>query len=153
MSDETLHELLSTLTTRALELLGVEDAHVSVQTGYRTVVAVSAPTESPLCQSDEYLQALNTVLHRMVEKQSGETHVSFLVDINGHHEEKVENVRAGARVLAQRARLFKHNVEMEPMPPYERLVVHELFAEDPDIKTESAGEGKFRRIILKYGKS
>jgi len=28
--------------------------------------------------------------------------------------------------------------------------VHELFAEDPEIKTESAGEGKFRHIVLKY---
>ena len=30
------------------------------------------------------------------------------------------------------------------------LVVHELFAEDPEIRTESAGEGKFRHIVLKY---
>jgi spoIIIJ-associated protein len=53
-------------------------------------------------------------------------------------------------MLAQRARLFKHDVEMSPMNPYERLVVHELFAEDPEIVTESAGEGKFRHIVLKY---
>ncbi len=35
------------------------------------------------------------------------------------------------------------------MSAYERLVVHELFSEDPDIKTESQGEGKFRHIVLK----
>jgi spoIIIJ-associated protein len=64
--------------------------------------------------------------------------------------EKVERVRENARMLAQRARLFKHDVEMSPMTSYERLVVHELFAEDPEIKTESAGEGKFRHIVLKY---
>jgi spoIIIJ-associated protein len=59
-------------------------------------------------------------------------------------------VRQNARPLAQRARLFKHDVEMAPMSAYERLVVHELFSEDPEIKTESAGEGKFRHIVLKY---
>ena len=55
-----------------------------------------------------------------------------------------------ARMLAQRARLFKHDVEMEPKSAYERLVIHELFSNDPEIKTESAGEGKFRHIVLKY---
>jgi predicted RNA-binding protein Jag len=30
--------------------------------------------------------------------------------------------------------------------------VHELFADDPEIKTESAGDGKFRHIVLKYSK-
>jgi len=59
-------------------------------------------------------------------------------------------VRQNARMLAQRARLFKHDVELAPQSAYERLVVHELFAEDPEIKTESAGEGKFRHIVLKY---
>ena len=62
----------------------------------------------------------------------------------------MERVRANARMLAQRARLFKRDVEMSPMNPYERLVVHELFAEDPEIQTLSEGEGKFRHIVLKY---
>ena len=57
---------------------------------------------------------------------------------------------ATVRLLAQRARLFKHDVEMGPMSAYERLVVHELFADDPEIKTESQGEGKFRHIVLKH---
>jgi predicted RNA-binding protein Jag len=39
---------------------------------------------------------------------------------------------------------------MPPMSSYERLVVHELFAEDPEIETRSEGEGKTRHIILAY---
>jgi spoIIIJ-associated protein len=145
-------EKLTELTTQMLELLGAEEVTVSVKTGYRTVVAVT--TTTPLIGAGgEHLRALNTLLRRLVEKQYGEKAASFLVDINGHHEAEVERVRTGARVLAQRARLFKHDVEMEPMTPYERLVVHELFAEDPEIKTESAGEGKFRHIVLKYAKA
>ncbi len=86
----------------------------------------------------------------MVEKAHGEEAAAFLIDVNGHHEAGLEHVRQEARTFAQRARLFKHDVEMPPLSSYERLVVHEMFADDQDIKTESAGEGKFRHIVLKY---
>jgi len=47
----------------------------------------------------------------------------------------METLRENAKLLAQRARLFKHDVELSPMSSYERLVVHELFAEDAEIET------------------
>jgi predicted RNA-binding protein Jag len=62
----------------------------------------------------------------------------------------MERVRQEARAFAQRARLFRHDVDMPPLSSYERLVVHELFADDEEIRTESAGEGKLRHIVLKY---
>ena len=92
----------------------------------------------------------NSIARRIFETKHGVEAASFLIDVNGYHENQMEAVRANARLLAQRARLFKHDVEMGPMSSYERLVVHELFAEDPEIKTESQGEGKFRHIVLKH---
>lgn len=146
-----LPELLKGIVSKFLVLLDVEPGEVSVRSGHRTVVAISSPASKLLIgPHGEHLQALNTVLRRMIEQQHGEEAANFLVDVNNYHEERVEKVREGARMLAQRARLFKHDVELEPMSSYERLVVHELFAEDPEIKTESAGEGKFRHIVLKY---
>lgn len=124
---------------------------MTVSTGHRTVVAIKVSDPSALVgPQGEHLRALNTLAKRMIEKAHGENAATFLIDVNGHHEEQMERVRQEARVLAQRARLFKHDVEMPPLSSYERLVVHELFAEDPDIQTESAGEGKFRHIVLKY---
>jgi spoIIIJ-associated protein len=156
-------ELLKNTVSEILTLLGVEVSAISVSRGQRTVIAVESQDSKLLIgPHGEHLRALNTVARRLVEAKLGEPArpddsgrsggeaANFLVDVNGYHEEKMETVRANARMLAQRARLFKHDVEMSPMSPYERLVVHELFAEDPEIKTESAGEGKFRHIVLKY---
>ncbi len=132
-------------------LLNVEITSLEVKTGHRTLVAVSSPESAKLIgQGGEHLKALNTVARRLVEVKGGEDAANFLIDVNNYHEAQMDKVRAGARMLAQRARLFKHDVELEPMSAYERLVVHELFAEDPEIKTESMGEGKFRRVVLKY---
>ncbi len=144
-------EILKNKTERFLSLLGVK-AHITIKEGHRTVVAVqSEDSKNLIGPHGEHLGALNMLLRKLVEKEVGEEAANFLVDVNEYYESKMEKVRQEARILAQRARLFKHDVELEPMSAYERLVIHELFAEDPEIKTESAGEGKFRHIVLKYG--
>lgn len=142
---------LKQLTLSFLSALGFEGHEVTVSSGHRTVVAITSPHSKELIgPHGEHLRALNTLIRRLVETKQKEEHASFLLDVNGYYEEKMESIRANARMLAQRARLFKHDVEMSPMSPYERLVVHELFSDDPEIKTESQGEGKFRHIVLKY---
>ncbi|HEV8677721.1 MAG TPA: R3H domain-containing nucleic acid-binding protein [Candidatus Paceibacterota bacterium] len=134
-----------------LSLLDVSVDGIEVTTGHRTVVAVSSPDSARLIGQDgDHLRALNSIARRLAEAKHGEDAASFLIDVNGFHEAQMERVRDNARLLAQRTRLFKHDVEMGPMSAYERLVVHELFAEDPEITTESQGEGKFRHIVLKH---
>ncbi len=147
-------DLLKKIVQDLLQLLGIEVDDISVKEGSRTVVAVTSKDSQRLIgPHGEHLRAVNTVARRLVETRHGEEAANFLIDANGYHEEKMEVVRVNARMLAQRARLFKHDVEMSPMSSYERLVVHELFAEDPEIKTESQGEGKFRHIVLRYKSS
>ncbi len=142
-----LHALVSGL----LDKIGLEVSEVKIQTGHRTIVAVSSKdSEQLIGPHGEHLRALNMIARRMVETKHGEEAANFLIDVNGYHEAQMETVRAQARILAQRARLFKHDVELAPQSAYERLVVHELFAEDPEIKTVSEGEGKFRHVVLKY---
>jgi len=152
-----VHDLLAPLGV-AIDGITVGGTHpVSTKAssrGGRTVVAVTSPESDKLIgQGGEHLRAINTIAKRLVEAKFGSKDkeaAAFIIDVNGYQEAQLEGVRNNARQLAQRARLFKHDVELEPMSPYERLVVHELFAEDPEIETQSAGEGKFRHIVLKY---
>ena len=144
-------DALKTLIEALIATLGVSVTSISVSGTHRTVVAVTSEESTRLIGAGgETLRALNIIAKRLIEAKFGEAAASFIIDVNGYQEAQLEGVRSNARMLAQRARLFKHDVELEPMSPYERLVVHELFAEDPEIQTESAGEGKFRHIVLKY---
>ena len=144
-------ELLKSTVADFLELLGVEVEGISVSTGHRTLVAVTTQQSKLLIgPHGEHLRSVNTIIRRLVEKKHGEDAANFLIDVNGYHEAQMDKIRENARMLAQRARLFRHDVDMDPMSAYERLVVHELFAEDPQIQTTSEGEGKFRHIVLKY---
>lgn len=142
--------LITSTVEGLLKALGADFTDISVTGGSRTVVNVTANDSKNLIgPRGEHLQALNAIARRLVEQRNAES-ANFLIDVNGYHEERLKRLREGALMLAQRARLFKHEVEMDPMSSYERLVVHELFAEDPEITTESRGEGKTRHIVLKY---
>ena len=99
----------------------------------------------------EHLRALNTILRKIIERRFGaEAAAQFLLDVNGYHGRRIAKVRNDARLLAERARTFRYDVEMSPMNAYERMIVHATFANDPHIATESSGEGKVRHVILKY---
>lgn len=74
----------------------------------------------------------------------------FLVDVNEYRTKQIKDLQAKALMMAERARSFQYDVELSPMSSYERLIVHTALANEPNIKTESQGEGRSRRVIIKY---
>ncbi len=99
----------------------------------------------------ETLRSLNHVVRRMVEKEVGEnTDTSLFVDINGYQKKHFDNLKATAHMMAERARYFKSNIEVDPMPAYERRIIHMFLENMKDIKTESKGEGANRRVVIQY---
>jgi spoIIIJ-associated protein len=75
---------------------------------------------------------------------------SILIDINDFQKKRVDNVRAVAHMMGERARYFKSNIEVDPMSAFERRVIHEFFSDATDLKTESIGFGPSRRVVIKY---
>lgn len=98
----------------------------------------------------EALYALNHLVRRIVETKNGEGERSFLIDINNFQKKRVENIRAIAHMMGERARYFKSNIEIDPMSAFERRVVHEFLSKAADLKTESVGFGGARRVVIKY---
>lgn len=106
-----------------------------------------------ISQGAEGLHALNHLVHRIMENKLGESekqNQNVLVDINGFQKKRVENVRAIAHMMSERARYFKSNIEVDPMSAFERRIVHEFLSDAPDLKTESVGTGRSRRVVIKY---
>ncbi len=102
----------------------------------------------------EALSALNHLVRRIIESKVPATEASpdlgILIDVNGFQKKRVESLRAVAHMMAERARYFKANVEVDPMSAFERRIVHEFLSNAPDLKTESTGFGPQRRVIIKY---
>lgn len=100
----------------------------------------------------ETLDALSYVVRRLVQRDLSETdeRKSFILDVNNYQKKKLDEFKQNLNLSADRVRLFKQAVELSPMTSYERMIVHTTFSEDPEIMTESYGEGKFRRVVLKH---
>ena len=99
----------------------------------------------------ENLGAFNYIVRRIVSKsETSEVPIKFFVDVNGYHEKTLETLQAKAKVMGERARSFKVDIEMDPMSSYERMLVHSFLDGATDIKTESKGEGASRHVVIKY---
>ncbi len=99
----------------------------------------------------ETLRSLNHIVKKIIEKTSGEEETKKLfLDVNGYQKKRFDNLKTIAHMMAERARYFKSNIEVDPMPAYERRIVHMFLEGSPDIKTESEGYGSNRRVVIKY---
>jgi len=103
----------------------------------------------------ETLRALNHIFKKAIQKKLGFTEDNnhqniYTIDVNGYKEKCDAELKNKALMLAERARFFKSSIEMDPMNPYDRMVVHSVLAETPDITTESTGFGMGRRVVIKY---
>lgn len=104
----------------------------------------------------EGLSALNHIIRRILENKYPSTEEensevkNILIDINGFQKKRIENIHAIAHMMGERARYFKSSIEVDPMTAFERRIVHEFLSEENDLKTESVGEGRSRRVVIKY---
>jgi spoIIIJ-associated protein len=91
------------------------------------------------------------IVEHTAERGTGEQKEPlFLVDVNDYRSRQIRDLQAKVLMLADRARSFQYDVELSPMTAYERLIVHTTLQDAPNVKTESQGEGRNRRVIIKY---
>jgi len=123
---------------------------------------IETPDSSFMIGRDgETLRSLNHLVQKIVEKNpplanSGgdmiilEKNPSIFIDINGYQKKRFENLKTIAHMMAERARYFKSNIEIDPMPAFERRIIHMFLEGAKDVKTESEGYGPNRRVVIKY---
>lgn len=100
----------------------------------------------------EALTALNHLATKIVEggAREGVRPPRVVIDANDFEKKKIDGLKTVAHMMAERARYFKSSIDVDPMPPYDRRIVHEFLSAMPDIKTESVGEGVNRHIVVRY---
>ncbi len=118
--------------------------------GTKVFKVITNNSKELIGRDGETLHAINHILKRFVEKNGETGHI--LLDINGYQDKKVEKIKTIAHMMAERSRFFKSSVELDPMNPFERHIVHEYIQNQSDLETESTGFGKERRVVIKYKK-
>ena len=148
---------IKALIEETLQKMGVDFEGIELEdNGFNTTYQIRTADAGILIGNrGETLEALSYLLRRMVNKklEGTEDKATFIVDVNHYQTKKLDEFKEGLKTSADRVRLFKEPVELSPMTSYERMIVHSTFSDDPEITTESEGDGRFRRVVLKHQSS
>jgi predicted RNA-binding protein Jag len=93
------------------------------------------------------LDALTAITNAMMHRGESEG-LFFAVDVEGYRSRRIATLRSIAQRSAERALRDGVAVELAPMPPSERRIVHMTLASHPDLATESTGIGSNRRVVI-----
>jgi len=149
MSDTNIKTLIENLIKSMNIRFDAIDINEEPETG-KKIFVIKTPESGLLIGEDgETFQALTHLIRRIAGKDL-EDAPDFSIDVNDYRSSMIEKLKIKAGIFANRARDMKSNIEMEPMSSYERLIIHGTLSDRPNIKTESVGEGKNRRVIIKY---
>ncbi len=86
---------------------------------------------------------VNLIVNRRHPDRPGVT-----IDVEHYKHRREEQVVALATRMADRVRETGSPITLEPMSPAERRLVHILFADDPELVTNSIGEGDNRKVVI-----
>jgi predicted RNA-binding protein Jag len=85
----------------------------------------------------------NAAMHRGEQRD-----LFFTVDVEGYRARRVATLRSIATRCAAKVMDERVAVELEPMPPAERRIIHLALAAHRDVATESTGVGRDRRVVI-----
>ena len=85
---------------------------------------------------------------RLVTSRELQRRANIVVDVGGYKARRMIRLYALARRMADQATSMGRPVALEPMPPYERRIVHLALREREDVTTESSGEGEARKVNI-----
>lgn len=94
----------------------------------------------------ELLDSIQVVANRALVGRNVEKPVE--IDSRGFKEERTAELRARAIAAASEVRRGGQEQLLSPMTPVERRIVHLALQDDPDVATESRGDGFLKRVAI-----
>jgi spoIIIJ-associated protein len=137
-----------------LERMGITDSDIAVaEDEHRITLAVDCEDPERLVgRRGQVLDALQHVLGKMVYRGrvrgEGPRTKPIVVDAAGYRAKHVERLEGLAARMAEKAIRDQSTVAMNPMPAFDRRIMHMKLAETPGVSTRSEGEGDERHLLI-----
>ena len=117
----------------------------------RLIVVEGKDASTLIGHRGETLDALqylsNLCLARKSEGDNKE-YVKVVIDIENYREKREMALRALARRMSEKALKYQRNVVLEPMNPYERMIIHSEVQAISGVSTHSVGYDENRKIVI-----
>lgn len=95
-------------------------------------------------------QTLDSVqyLTSLVVNKDRNKYMRVVLDAENYRSKREKTLESLANRLAKKVVYKKRSIKLEPMNPYERMVIHAALQNHKMVKTRSEGEDPYRRIVI-----
>ena len=93
------------------------------------------------------LNSLQFMVSTIVHRKLG-FYYPVVIDVEGYKNRQREKIESIAIRSANKAASTDKSVELKPMNPYERRIVHTTLQDDSRVETKSKGTGDDRRVVI-----
>jgi spoIIIJ-associated protein len=152
---EDLAEKASEFLLGVLERMGIS-ADIDIKDDNdKTILEIQTKdTEVVIGRRGVVMDALQHLVNKVVYRdRSGERGKPLVVDAGGFRDKQIERLRSLAQRMGEKALETKQIVELQPMSPHDRRIVHMAIAEMPGLSSRSEGEGEDRHILVVPGEA
>ena len=145
MALQTPREILELMLGHLGLVFEVEE----IEQGGRLVLNIHTREAGRLIGRDGHaLEDLQYLLNRILNRgEEGASNV--IIDVEGYRQKEKQDFLGRVRELADQVRQTGRPIVLAPMNSFDRRLVHQAFAEDPEIMTRSEeGPGRLKQITL-----
>ncbi len=145
-SMETVTEFLN----RVIETADVDATLEMAETEDGIEVKIlGADVGSLIGRHGETLYAMQ-YLANLILNQHKKDYTRVSLDIENYKKDRQAKLEHMAKRAADRVMKYKRPVSMDPMPAFERRIVHSALQEYTELETSSTGEDPRRYVVIKY---
>ncbi len=155
MKDKEILKLVEEEIEKLSSLLNIEsERFVDIEDGEEDMKYIKVRFEGEdlgymIGNRGRHLDSLQFILQVILGRKLAED-VNFrvFVDVGGYRKEKDDKLEQMALEKADNARILGEPIELPPMKPSDRRIIHLALMKFKDISTESVGEGMDRHIVI-----
>lgn len=153
--------------TAPIDESDVEITNYGMRTLTRIVKGITEDTEIKLNQKNEKLmfiisggdsslligkrgqtlEAIQYLLEKMINKKSN-NRLRVMVDVEGYLEKRRNNLKQMASRMAEKVKRIKKPVTIGQMNAQDRRIVHIHLKDENGIRTQSVGDGYYRKLMI-----
>jgi spoIIIJ-associated protein len=94
------------------------------------------------------LSCLQYITRLIVAQEMKAPTPAIVIDVGGYQRRRYQTLKALAQRLAEQVATSGSQFILEPMPAYERRIIHLTLTDHPDVTTESTGFGEVRQVVI-----
>ncbi len=85
---------------------------------------------------------------RLIVGHQTKTWLPIIIDVEGYKQRRYEALQALAWRIAEQVKATGSVFTLEPMPAFERRIIHLALVNHPDVTTQSINDGEARRVVV-----